>query len=249
MKRVLLAVLLSPLLATTADAGTRVSIDRCEVDSEYGLRLGRDGITLRRVDGAPREVRLSGARLWIDGQEQALSSNDRRTVAAIQQEVDALLPEVREIAVEAVGIAVEALVQVAHGLGGDDGAALGARLRKAQDAFVARLDQSLADGDWDSAAMEDEIEALVSELAPQVAGDIAALAVRAAFSGDADAARDIERRAAEMERNLKAEMERRATTLEARAEALCPRLQRLDELEDALELRLADGSRLDLVQR
>jgi len=52
-----------------------------------------------------------------------------------------------------------------------------------------------------------------------------------------------------MERALDAEMAQRSAALEARAEALCPRLARLDALEEELELRLADGSRLDLVQR
>lgn len=249
MKRLLLAALLCPLAPAAALAGSGVSIDSCSIESDYDLRLGREGITLRRDDGQPAEVRLQGQRLWIDGSEVALSAADRRTVAAMQAEVDALLPEVRAIAIDAVGIAVAALTQVAGTLGGADGEELAQRMTSMERAFVERLDDELAKGSWDSAAMESEIEALVAELAPQLAGNIAALAVRAALSGDEAAARDIERRAEAMERTLEAEMKQRSAALEARAEALCPRLERLDELEEALELRLADGSRLDLVQR
>jgi hypothetical protein len=246
MHRLALLLLLSPL---AAGATTGVSLDACRIESDYDLRLGREGITLRRDGGQPAEVRLAGRRLWIDGSEVALSARDRETVAAMQAEVDALLPEVRAIAIDAVGIAVAALTQVAGTLGGADGEPLARRMKSMEQAFVERLDAELAKGSWDSASMEAEIEALVAELAPQLAGNIAALAVKAALSGDEAAARDIERRAEAMERSLEAEMTQRSAALEARAEALCPRLERLDQLEEALELRLADGSRLDLVQR
>lgn len=249
MKRLALALLITPLLAASVQAGTEVSMDRCRISSDYDLLLGRDGITLRRDEGVPAEVRLQGRRLWIDGSEVALSPRDRQTVAAVQAEIDALLPEVRGIAVEAVGIAVSTLVQVAGTLGGRDGEELARRVRSMEQAFVDRLDDELAEGRWDGTAIEAEVEALVAELAPQLAGNVAALAVKAALSGDEAAAREIEGRARAMERALDAEMAQRSAALEARAEALCPRLARLDALEEELELRLADGSRLDLVQR
>ena len=69
MKRLLLAALLCPLAPAAALAGSGVSIDSCSIESDYDLRLGRDGITLRRDDGQPAEVRLQGQRLWIDGEE------------------------------------------------------------------------------------------------------------------------------------------------------------------------------------
>ena len=41
---------------------------------------------------------------------------------------------------------------------------------------------------------------------------------------------------------------KQAAALESRAMSLCPRLQALDRAESELEVRLADGSRLDLVR-
>ena len=65
MKRLLLAALLCPLAPAAVHAGSSVSVDRCSIDSDYDLRLGRDGITLRRDDGQPaRQVLHQSGRIW-----------------------------------------------------------------------------------------------------------------------------------------------------------------------------------------
>jgi hypothetical protein len=51
-----------------------------------------------------------------------------------------------------------------------------------------------------------------------------------------------------MEKAIEAGVEKRAAVLEARAEALCPKLLALDRIESQLALRLADDTTLDLLQ-
>ncbi|HJT96929.1 MAG TPA: DUF2884 family protein, partial [Rhodanobacteraceae bacterium] len=73
-------------------------------------------------------------------------------------------------------------------------------------------------------------------------------ALKVAFTGDEAAAAELEARADGIERSVDRAVEKQAAALEARAERLCPRLRALARVESDLDLRLADGSRLDLVR-
>ena len=75
-----------------------------------------------------------------------------------------------------------------------------------------------------------------------------AQAVSAALSGDESAANAIEERAKRLEKEIEASVEAPARALEARVNALCPRVEELDRLENQLELRLPNGDPLNLLE-
>jgi len=235
------------LLLPVAGAAAR-GFAGCEVHSDYGLRLGTDVLSFDRQQGAPREVRIAGGRLWIDGHELTLSAADRRRIEQIEQGVRALVPEVKAIALDAVGLAATAMGRVAETLGGRDGSAVAERIRALQSSIGARIDEGLARGQWDDRVFEQEIEAMVQAVVPEIAGQIAAAAVSALLRGDEAGARAMQQRAAQLERSIEAEMKTRAAVLEARALTLCPHLAELDRIEAQLELRLANGEALDLLR-
>jgi hypothetical protein len=76
---------------------------------------------------------------------------------------------------------------------------------------------------------------------------VTAQAVKAAFTGDATAAAELEARADGIEKSIERAVEKRSAELEARAKGLCPRLRTLERMQSDLGVRLADGSRLDLI--
>ena len=247
MTRLALAACLALACAAPVDAGTRLDFDECKVRSDFGLQVSAGSVVLKRKSGEPREVRMQDGRLWLDGVEQDLGDDDRQRLRRIEAEVAALMPEIRIIAEEGMNMALDALTHVAAGLGGDD-PALVEEIESARSEFGKVIEARMNDGRLDETALEQDIEALVERLTPQIAGKVAALAISAALSGDEAAAKDFERRAEAMGKELEVAMEARGKGLEKRANALCGRIGRIDEIENALDLRLADGSALDLVR-
>jgi hypothetical protein len=69
---------------------------------------------------------------------------------------------------------------------------------------------------------------------PEVVGNVTALALKAAFSGDEGAVEAIERKADRLEKEIERDVERRADELGRRADKLCPQLTELDRLESTL---------------
>lgn len=247
MKPIALAVCLAFLAAPAAQAGTRLDFDECKVRSDYGLRIDDGSVLLKRKSGDPREVRIQDGRLWLDGTEQALGQADRQRVRHIEREVAAMMPEVKAIAEEGLDMAIDALAHVATSLGGDDPELI-AEIEQARVEFSRAIEKKMRGDGFDEDFLERDIEALVERLTPQIAGKVAALAISAALSGDEAAAKDFERRAEAMGKELETAMEARGKALEAKAEALCGRIEQIDEIENALDLRLADGSPLNLVR-
>ena len=85
-------------------------------------------------------------------------------------------------------------------------------------------------------------------LVPEIAATAASAAVYAALSGDESKVREIEAKANALERTIEEQVEKRADALEKRAEALCPIVEGLDELESQLALRI-DEKPLDIVYK
>jgi hypothetical protein len=79
-------------------------------------------------------------------------------------------------------------------------------------------------------------------------GEITSTAISAAMRGDTSFAAEIEKRAEEMERRIEKNVEDRARMLEERADALCPQLHALEDIERNLDARLPGGERIDLIE-
>jgi hypothetical protein len=251
MKRLPLAcaallILTGASFAGTASAGGR--IDACEFESDFDLRIAADALTFHRESGTPANVVMRDGSLSIDGRDVALSGADRARVQKIEREVRALVPEVKAIALDAVGIASDAIIQVSAALTGTPDEATARRARELVAKLRARIEASDDSRDWNEGEFEQAVSEFTAELTPSLVGNVAALAVQAALSGDESGAKALEQRIQNFEKELEARVEARAKEIETRADALCLRLAELDALESALELRLADQRPLDLMQ-
>lgn len=212
------------LLAGGAAAGEH----GCNVDSDYDLHITpRSVILLRDGSGTPETVLMRDGRLFVDDRRVALTAADRTRVLAYEREARAVMPLAQQIGRDAAAIAFTALGEVATGFSSDP-ARTRAKLARARTQLDARLARSLTPTRFDG----DDL------------GRGIAATVRAALGGDTARLQRMEH----MDREIEARVEPRARALERRAEALCQRMTELDALDDALDYRLPDGRRLQLIE-
>lgn len=236
-----------PLAARADDAGARrVHTDhQCEVHTDWGVASAGRAFVFTREDGKPGEVGIGGGRLFIDGREQALGAADHARLSRLEGEMHALVPELRQVAVEAVDIAFTALAEVARGLASDPAAAV-ADLQAAQGKVRARMEArplSALNGD----AIEGVITPILGDFVPRIVGGAVTGALKAAFGGEQQA-NDYEKKIQRMEQALQSKVEARAKRLEPLADSMCRRLQAMDRIDDELEYRLPEGGRLELLR-
>ncbi len=247
MYRSLSLALAAALLTPLSQAMAEVHVDaHCEINSAYDLSIEPERLIFARTGS---EIVFAQGRLYLDGNAVVLSRADSERVAAFEREVRALIPEVRKIATDAVDIAFVALQRVVETFASEANRA----------GFIAELDgmrseirtavaQAQSSRALDESALQSRIEGFVSRIAPRIAGEFAAQAVSAALSGDESAANAIEERANRLEKEIEASVEAPARALESRVNALCPRVEELDRLENQLELRLPNGDPLNLLE-
>jgi hypothetical protein len=159
----------------------------------------------------------------------------------MEREFRALQPEMEQVVTEAVDIAFTALTEVARGLSADPGqtvAELQASHRRVR-AKMAASPLALFNDD----AMAGIVEPIMREHMPDIVGGAVRTAIKAAFSTGKEAG-ELQARMDRMEHELDARVDARAEALEPLAKSMCSRLRRMDALDDALEVRTADGRSL-----
>jgi hypothetical protein len=251
MKRRARATLLVALLA--AFAAPTYAHDRhdrelsCDLHSEYSLSFGPEALRFER-DNGQRRIELRQGALLVDGRAVTLTPADREKLLKFEQEVRAMMPEVRAIALEALEIAYTAVAHVLRAFD-DNGSAERsiARLEAEHKAARDKIERGLGTPLFDEREFEKMIESTVATVVPEVVGNVTAAALKAAFSGDEGAVEAIERKAERLEKEIERDVERRADELGRRADKLCPQLTELDRLESTLDVRLADGRPLNLL--
>jgi len=214
----------------------------CDVESQYTVRPYKGAYVFER-DG--REVGIGGGRLFVEGKEVAVSAADHARLSGMEQEFRALQPEMEQVVTEAVDIAFTALTEVARGLSGDPGqtvAELEASHRRVR-AKMAGAPLALFNDD----AIAGIVEPIMREYMPDIVGGAVRTAIKAAFSTGKEAG-ELQARMDRMEHELDARVDARAEALEPLARSMCSRLRRMDALDDALEVRTADGRRFDLLE-
>ncbi|HUD42905.1 MAG TPA: DUF2884 family protein [Dokdonella sp.] len=243
VRRILLAALIAVPALMPHTASAEISV--CDLHSPYSLRVQPQQLVFTRSAGTPAEIVIAGGRLRVDGRDVALSTADSRRLADYERGVRDLLPEVKAIARQAVGVAFEAVGQVnaAFASSPSDARAQAKRMQ----ALAVELERRIEGGqEWSDAEVEGLVENAVGSLIGNLVGNVTAQAIKIAFTGDEAAAAELEARASAIEKGVERAVERSAADLEQRAEALCPRMLALNEIAGALDVTLPGGGRLDL---
>jgi hypothetical protein len=224
--------------------------DGCDLDSRYSFKIEPARLVFTE-DDSKRVIALStGGGISVDGHALVLGAADRARAGELERGMRVLVHEVKGIAMEAVGIAFEAVGHASTAFASSPAAARASAER------IARTAEELKKGieakqDWDSnsdADFDRVIEGAVGALVGEMVGNVTAMALKVAFTGDEAAIAELEARADAIEKSVEKAVEKRSEDLERRAEQLCTRLRALDVVESAIEARLPDGSRLDLVR-
>ena len=250
MKPTLLALALlaasAPYAAPAEAFDTTIRHDhKCDIGTDWAVRMHRRAFVFTRDAHTPAEIGIGGGRLFIDGKEAKISEADHARLRQFEQEMTQALPVLRDIVVEAVDIAFFALTEVARGLASDPKQSV-AELETARSKLRAELaDKPLNAFDGD--AIEKVIQPVVEEFVPMIVGGAVKGALGAVFGGEKKAA-EFEQRMARMEQELDRNVDARAKSLEPMAEDMCKRLRSIDLIDDAIEYRLPDGGRLDLLR-
>ena len=135
-----LAVLfLVSLGAASADVAAHGGPKACSIESAFDLRIASDALTFARDDAASGSIVMRDGRLIVDGRELALSRADQARVRDYERHIRSLVPEVKAIAIDAVALASEAIIQVATSFSEARGSETADKLRAISDRLVHRI--------------------------------------------------------------------------------------------------------------
>lgn len=228
-----------------------VHMDRCNFSTDYDVRVTDAGIAFSRDDGKPASVFMHDGQLRVEGRDTAVSAADAERLRRYESTVRGLLPEIAGIAREGLDIGFAAMTTVATTFAedGDERQRLLVKLNHDRAAAMQRIDNGIGAGVWTHNDMEDVIEDGVEGAVSELVSTVTAGAVKAALSGDQSKIAALEARADSLDKTIDEQVDARADKLDERAEALCPKLATLDQLQRQFEFRLADGSALQLIDR
>lgn len=221
----------------------------CSVDTGYDIDVQHNAILFSRTDGSPHTVRMHDGMLQVDGRALAVSQADAARLRQYEAQVRALLPEAAEIAREGVGIGFDALTTVAATFAEqpDERSEVIRKLTGQRQRVLAQIDQGIGSGQWHHHGLDQLMDEGMGDAVSTLVSTVAARAVKAALSGDQSQVAALEARADSLDKSIDRAVEAPARRLGERADALCPRLVALDELQQQLSLRLPDGSALSLL--
>lgn len=237
-------------LATQAQASDlRLQHAGCGFSTDYAAQMGDHGLSFERAGDRPVSVLMHDGSLRVDGHAVAVSDADAARLREYEHDVRTLLPEVADIAREGLDIGFSAMTTVAATFteDADQRQRMLATLKAKQVVALEQLDRVVRSGSWKQdeigRIVEDGVEGSVDELVGAVTAD----AMKATLSGDQRRIAALEARADSLDKALNREVEARVGRLDQRAQALCPRLSALEQLQQQFQFRLPDGSRLQLM--
>jgi hypothetical protein len=244
------ATLVFALFTSPANAEVHFGGSLCSVDSDYDMKVESQRLVFTASDQRSVITLMPGGAVQVDGKALDLDANDRRLFAGIEHGLRELVPEAKALALDAIGIAFEAV--------GHASTAFAATPQQARASAerIARTARDLTDAisakeSWNARTdtdFEHLIEGTIGTLVGEVIGNVAAQAIKVAFSGDEAAVAELEARASSIEKTVDKAVNRRGKELEARADDICRRVRDLDALESRIGARMPDGSKFDLVR-
>nr|WP_295954593.1 DUF2884 family protein [uncultured Xanthomonas sp.] len=214
------------------DHRPQVSSRQCGLSTPFNVLADTGGIWLTRDGESPREIFFHAGELSVDRQVQQIGDADAHRLLEMERETRALMPQVADLSHEVVDLSYDVLGSVVEMLTGSAGNARKIeRLRTHANAYV---DGTLGKGRWDQEVFDDRFEDYVETQAESFVGSITRHVLWQVVTGRAEA---IGERADRMDAALEARLDARSKGIETKAQALCARVARLDQLQQALEYR------------
>jgi len=241
-----LPLLLLPMFALPLHAQDLAAT--CHATSSYDVTLRPDGLLFDRPAPAPTRVEIAHGRLRVDGANVPVDAEEQDRLSLFERDLRALAPRVRAVAGRGVDVAVQGLRAESAGMGLSAATQAEVDRRLAADAasIKQRLAVSNSTHDWQGNAMDAISSQIEGDLLPLVAGDLGQQAIDAALNGDLQGAADLRDRATNLATQLEPRMRQRMQVLQPQVAALCPAIRTLATLQQGM--RDGQGRPLDLLQ-
>jgi hypothetical protein len=217
----------------------------CNAKSDYTVSLSGDAFVFENDQGRNIRMVLGGGKLFLNGKPVALPASDQKRIDAFESELRLLVPESRKVAAEAVGMAIDALGAVSIAMSGDESKR--ADYDKVRTKALAAANNSKTLPFFNDDAMKDIIDPIVLEFVPSITSNALGFAMKAMFAGE-QKNKAMEARMNAMEKDLDIRMDARAKELEPLAKSMCNRIQRLDVIDNSLEVRLPNGKPINFLE-
>jgi hypothetical protein len=228
----------------------RFSTDTCKQDysTPYDVDMTDSGLSFHRTDGVPARIFLHDGSLRVDGKDVTVSRTDADALRRYEDGVRRLMPQIASIAREGVEIGFSAMTSVTLTFAdGDQRARMLEKLKGKQAQALREIDEGIGSGHWSANRMTETVAGSVSDSVGELVGSATSAAVTAALSGDSAKIAALQERAESLDKTMDREMDKRSKGLEARANAICPQLNDLADLQRGWHVRLADGKPLELM--
>lgn len=235
------------LIAGPTIARAGIAIDACEIRSDWDLSVRDTDLRLSRNDGQPREILLEGGELRVDGEPMVLSAADAARVREYEKRVRTLVSDARELAHEAIDVAIAAVSAVTDAFDPARAGRSAASFDGMATGLKREVDAAFAGDPIDDALVGEAVGSALGRMVPRLVAGVAAEAVSVALSGDEAAVREMEARMAGLEAKVEREVKTRAAGLERSAAALCEDVAALDAIERDWTVSV-NGQRLDLFE-
>ena len=234
MKAIVLG--LAFLLAGNVSAET----DVCNFSTDYNIEINDERLIFSQTDGDKFE--FIDDQLRINGKLAELTPSQLKTSLQFQSEVRVTVANIALIAVEGAELGLKAATIALTALFGDDEqmqqdllepiAAVSEKIKA--NISATRLNTEALEKSLDQ-AFDDELEQVVETAVTKYSGKILGGLMRSIFSDDKEELNDLEFRMENLERDIETYVEANAQALEAKADALCADLVKLDKLDAEME--------------
>jgi len=221
--------------------------DSCDVELEAGVTINESSIEFFDSDKKKQTLyKIDDNNLIVDGDYVSLNDEQQALVEQYSSNIRAMVPQVRNIALEGVDLALEGVNLAFNellGEGNDIGADLTQELSSLKEEVATRFtvengftigENGLDNDELLGDEFEQRIESAVEKAVMGSMGSLlVALGQEMLFSGgDTDA---FETRMESFGENIEHEMESRAKKIEQKAELLCLDVIEIDKIEDQLQ--------------
>ncbi|MDG1732731.1 MAG: DUF2884 family protein [Thalassotalea sp.] len=264
MKKLLLAgltatlLLSSQVMAKNSDHHS-FSSDNCAIDFNYSVIVEDQNIRFLQDQNTYVQIN-NQEQLFVEGKEVKLDAQQQKLLNEYAQGVHKQVPEIVDIALDAVEIAFSAVSHVVTGFSGED-----AKPNKRIDDIFAKIKEKvhtrfnheegyyfLAEQDFTEVDefIEDELEQEIEAVVTDSIGDLLIAVGSAMNSGDGSLEENMEAFGERMERmgdDIEAQVEDKAEELGAKAELVCNNLKSLDKIESELTDNVAELAKFNLI--
>ncbi len=248
-----LTTLIASSFTAALVSSTVYANESCSVDLSAGFKINKNSIEFLQSGNESKDQTLyrinEGSKLFVGNKKLALTAKQKTLVKQYDGKIRQLVPQVKSVAIEGVDLAIDGVNLAFNGLLGE-GNAVGADLTKELNLIRDQVTSNLTIENGISVGVdgleseellgkdfEQRIESAVEKAVLNSMGSILMAVGQQMMAGDGDEG-SFETRMEDFGNTIEHEMTTRSEQIEAKAQALCINIAKLDALEEKLKAEI-----------